>query len=70
MPKFIIFGSSSSALPFAKVGKILTGCDCMKRRLSAVFEELCLDKKITFLSRLPLCWKLYKAYTRTGNKFI
>jgi hypothetical protein len=32
-------------LSFAKEGKILTCCDCMKYRLSAVFEELFLDEK-------------------------
>jgi hypothetical protein len=48
MPKFIIYGSLSSALSFAIEGRILIGCDSMKRCLSAVYAQLCLDMKIRF----------------------
>jgi len=48
MPKFIICGCLSSALSFAIEGSIPTGCVSVKRCLSAVSAELCLDKKIRF----------------------
>ena len=48
MPKFVICGSLSSAFLFAIEGRILIGCDYMIRCLSAVSEELRLDKKVRF----------------------
>jgi hypothetical protein len=48
MPKFLICGSLSSVLSFAIEGRILTDCDSVKRCLSAVSAELCVDKKIRF----------------------